>query len=162
MRRVSIIQGEIHVATEPDILIGTLLGSCIAICLYDAAARIGGMNHFLLAKPTAHACIRDTDRRRYGNHATEHVIDEMVRKGAARTRLRAHMYGGADILAGFGASGSRNAAFAGRFIAAQGFEVGRTGLGGTAARRIEFLPHLGKVRSWTVADPFSHGATAAP
>ena len=152
MRRISIIQGEYHVATEPKVLIGTLLGSCIAVCLHDAVAHVGGMNHFLLGEPSGRVRIADADQQRYGIHAMELLINAMMRKGAVRSRLRAHLYGGADIVAGLGQIGSSNAAFARRFIATEGIEVGHTGLGGTAARRVEFLPHLGKVRSWIVAD----------
>lgn len=152
MHRITIIQGEYHVAGEPDVLIGTLLGSCIAVCLHDAAAQVGGMNHFLLGEPTGQMRIPDADQQRYGIHAMELLINAMMRKGAVRSRLRAHLYGGANIVAGLGQIGSSNAAFAQRFIATEGIEVGRTDLGGTAARRVEFLPHLGKVRSWTVAE----------
>jgi chemotaxis protein CheD len=152
VQRITIIQGEYHVAGEPDVLIGTLLGSCIAVCLHDAVAKVGGMNHFLLGEPARQARIPDADQQRYGIHAMELLINEMMRKGAARSRLRAHLYGGANIVAGLGQIGSSNAAFAQRFIATEGIEVGRTDLGGTAARRVEFLPHLGKVRSWAVAE----------
>ena len=152
MRRITIIQGEYHVAGESDVLIGTLLGSCIAVCLHDVMAQVGGMNHFLLGEPAGQVRIPDADQQRYGIHAMELLINEMMRKGAVRSRLRAHLYGGANIVAGLGQIGSSNAAFAQRFIATEGIEVGRTNLGGKAARRVEFLPHLGKVRSWTVAE----------
>jgi chemotaxis protein CheD len=152
MQRVNIIQGEYHVAAEPDVLIGTLLGSCIAICLHDAVARVGGMNHFLLGEPGSHERVRDADMSRYGVHAMELLFNEMMKKGAKRSRLRAHLYGGANIVAGLGQIGSSNAAFAKSFIAVEGITLGRTELGGNEARRVEFLPHLGKVRSWTVAE----------
>lgn len=152
MQRITIIQGEFHVATEPDVLIGTLLGSCVAICLHDATARVGGMNHFLLGEPSGNERIAEADQQRYGIHAMELLFNAMMRKGAVRSRLRAHLYGGANIVAGLGQIGSSNAAFARRFIATEGIELGRSELGGTAARRVEFLPHLGKVRSWLVAD----------
>ena len=58
-RRIPIIQGEHAVVREPDAIISTLLGSCIAVCLHDAEARIGGMNHFLLGEPQADQLLRD-------------------------------------------------------------------------------------------------------
>jgi chemotaxis protein CheD len=152
MRRINIIQGEFHVASEPEVMIGTLLGSCIAICLHDAVARVGGMNHFLLGAPGSHERIREADMSRYGVHAMELLINEMMKRGAQRSRLRAHLYGGANIVAGLGQIGSSNANFAKSFVAVEGIALGRTELGGTQARRVEFLPHLGKVRSWTVAE----------
>ena len=152
MRRINIIQGEFHVAAEPEVLIGTLLGSCIAICLHDAVARVGGMNHFLLGEPGSHERIRDADLSRYGVHAMELLVNTMMQRGAMRSRLRAHLYGGANIVAGLGQIGSSNAAFAKSFIAVEGITLGHTELGGSHARRVEFLPYLGKVRSWTVAE----------
>ena len=53
MRRVSIVQGENAVVAEPDVVVSTLLGSCVAACLYDPVAKVGGMNHFLLGEPNA-------------------------------------------------------------------------------------------------------------
>lgn len=152
MQRINIIQGEFHVAAEPDVLIGTLLGSCIAICLHDAVARVGGMNHFLLGEPGSHERVRDADMSRYGVHAMELLVNRMMQKGAVRARLRAHLYGGANIVAGLSLIGSSNAAFAKSFIAVEGIALGRTELGGSQARRVEFLPYLGKVRSWSVAE----------
>lgn len=152
MPRINIIQGEYHVSAEPEVLIGTLLGSCIAICLHDAVARVGGMNHFLLGEPGRNDQVRDADLSRYGVHAMELLVNEMMKKGAQRSRLRAHLYGGANIVAGLGQIGSANAAFAKSFVAVEGIALGRAELGGSQARRVEFMPYLGKVRSWTVAD----------
>lgn len=153
MQRVSIIQGEFYVAATADVLIGTLLGSCIAVCLHDAVARVGGMNHFLLGEPATHERVRETDMSRYGIHAMELLVNEMMKMGATRARLRAHVYGGANIVAGLGSIGSSNAAFAEKFIIDEGIALGHSELGGKQARRVEFLPYLGKVRSWAVADP---------
>lgn len=153
MQRISLIQGDHHVATRPDVLIGTLLGSCIAICLHDAVAKVGGMNHFLLGEPANVERVGSADMQRYGVHAMELLVNEMMKKGASRSRLRANVYGGANIVQGLGAIGSANARFARKFIETEGIELGRFETGGTAARRVEFLPYLGKVRSWIVADP---------
>ena len=153
MQRVSIIQGELFVAATADILIGTLLGSCVAVCLHDAVARIGGMNHFLLGAPAMHEPVADDEMNRYGLHTMEMLINEMLKMGAARSRLRAHVYGGANIIPRLGPIGRNNAAFAQRFIRTEGIALGHTELGGRLARRVEFLPYLGKVRSWTVTDP---------
>jgi chemotaxis protein CheD len=83
----------------------------------------------------------------------ELLVNQMMKKGAARSRLKAHVYGGANIVAGLGQIGTSNAAFAKKFIATEGIALGRSDLGGNQARRVEFMPYLGKVRSWTVADP---------
>jgi chemotaxis protein CheD len=162
MRRVSIIQGENHVASEPDVLIGTLLGSCIAVCLHDAQARIGGMNHFLLGEPSAATRNNAQELQQYGIHAMELLINAMMQRGAARSRLRAHLYGGGNIVRGLGAIGSSNAKFALRFMATEGIEIGHTDMGGNQARRVEFMPFLGKVRSWLVAEPIPVAPSSAP
>lgn len=151
MRRVSICQGEHIVIAEPGVVISTLLGSCVAVCLQDAEARVGGMNHFLLAEPGNEAVTRPEDRRRYGIHAMELLINAMMTHGASRRRLRAHLYGGANIVAGLSDVGSENAAFARRFMADEGIAIGRCELGGTQARKIEFMPFEGRVRSTSVA-----------
>ena len=152
MRRVSIIQGENHVSAEPDVVISTLLGSCVAVCLQDPVGRIGGMNHFLLGEPGKDDRVAQGDMQRYGVHAMELLINALMRKGAMRSRLRAHLYGGANIIAGLGSIGSSNAAFARRFMETEGIAIGHCDLGGTQARRVEFLPYEGKARSRPVAE----------
>ncbi len=152
MRRISIIQGENHVSGEPDVVISTLLGSCVAVCLQDPDARIGGMNHFLLGEPGKDDNIQQGDRHRYGVHAMELLINAMMRKGAVRSRMRAHLYGGANIIAGLGSIGSSNAAFARRFMETEGISVGHCDLGGTHARRVEFVPYEGKARARAVTE----------
>jgi len=151
MRRISIIQGEHRVVAEPGIVISTLLGSCVAVCLQDPVARVGGMNHFLLSEPGNDAVTRPEEQQRYGVHAMELLINAMMAGGASRQRLRAHLYGGANIIAGLGGIGSSNAAFARRFMADEGIPVGRCELEGTQARKIEFMPYEGRVRAIPIA-----------
>ena len=152
MRRVSIIQGEHRVLAEPDVMLTTVLGSCVAVCLHDPVAHIGGMNHFLLGEPSAGHTLQPEEMQRYGVHAMELLINAMMRSGAVRDRLCGHLYGGANIIAGLGAIGSSNAAFARRFMETEGLEIRHCDLGGTSARKVEFLPVAGKVRSIKVND----------
>jgi chemotaxis protein CheD len=152
MRRVSIVQGESAVAAEPGVMISTLLGSCVAACLFDPVAKVGGMNHFLLGEPGADHHVSAAEMSRYGLHAMELLINAMMARGAMRNRLQAHLYGGANIVAGLGSIGSSNAAFARRFMETEGIAVGHTDLGGTSARKVEFLAHEGKSRCTKVAD----------
>lgn len=153
MRKITIVQGE-HVATgEPGTIVSTLLGSCIAVCLHDAAARVGGMNHFLLGQPAEGERPGALALPRYGIHAMELLINAMMQRGAARARLRAHIYGGATMMARLGDIGADNAAFARRFIETEGIAIGHIDTGGRRARRVEFLPYEGRARSSCVADP---------
>jgi chemotaxis protein CheD len=64
----------------------------------------------------------------------------------------AHLYGGANIVSGLGSIGSSNAAFARRFMETEGITVAHADLGGTSARKIEFLPHEGRSRCVKVTD----------
>lgn len=138
IRRIAIIQGENAVVSEPDTIISTLLGSCIAVCLYDAHAHIGGMNHFLLGEPGRGQSVAAADMNRYGLHAMELLINAMMQKGASRLRLTAQVFGGGNIQAAFGPIGTRNAEFALRFLKTEGIPVGQTNVGGTQARKVEF------------------------
>ncbi|MFZ5746602.1 MAG: chemotaxis protein CheD [Pseudomonadota bacterium] len=153
MHRIPIVQGEHAVVTEPHVMITTLLGSCVAACIHDPVARVGGMNHFLLGEPHADHKLTGVDLQRYGVHAMELLINGLMAKGAVRSRLRAHLYGGANIISGLGSIGSSNAAFARRFMETEGIAVGHCDLGGSLARKVEFLPHEGKSRSVHVAQP---------
>lgn len=157
MHRVSIVQGEYHVASEPGTVIATLLGSCIGVCLHDAVARVGGMNHFLLGEPDAGAAAMTGDRTRYGIHAMELLINAMMQRGAQRSRLRAHIYGGANIVAGLGDIGRSNAVFAQNFMETEGITIAHSDVGGVQARKVEFMPFEGRVRARRVAE-----ATPAP
>ena len=152
MRRVSIIQGEHRVLGEPAVMLTTVLGSCVAVCLHDQTAKIGGMNHFLLGEPTPGQTIRPEEMQRYGVHAMELLINDMMHAGAKRERLTAHLYGGANIIAGLEAIGTSNANFALRFMQTEAIPVRHQDLGGTKARKVEFLPYDGKVRAIKVND----------
>ncbi len=152
MRRISIVQGENAVVSEPHVMISTLLGSCVAVCLYDPAAKVGGMNHFLLGEPGSDHRVAASEMSRYGVHAMELLINGMMKKGAQRSRLQAHLYGGANIVAGLGSIGSSNAEFARRFMQDEGIAIGHCDLGGRAARKVEFLPHDGRSRCTHVED----------
>lgn len=147
MRRIPIVQGEHAVVTEPDVVITTLLGSCVAVCLHDQVARVGGMNHFLLGEPSAEQSLTREEMPRYGLHAMELLINAMMARGAVRQRLRARIFGGANIIAGLGEIGSANVAFANRFMQLEGIATGASDTGGASARRVEFVPWDGKIRS---------------
>ncbi len=153
MRRIAIIQGE-HavVAGEQDVKITTLLGSCISVCLHDAQGHVGGMNHFLLGEPNPGHIVAAADMNRYGIHAMELLINAMMQKGAARHRLRAQVFGGGNIQAAFGPIGTKNAEFALRFLRTEGIAVGQTDVGGTQARKVEFMPWDGTAHCTLVSN----------
>ena len=149
LRRVTVAQGETRVSDEEDVVLTTVLGSCIAACFYDPVARTGGINHYLLADGTA----SDTaSMQRYGVYAMEVLINAMLSMGAARHRLRARIFGGASMRAGFRDIGADNIAFARRFLRDERIALVGEDVGGHGARRVEFRPALGLARCRTVAD----------
>ena len=97
-KRVSLNPGEFHASTEP-VTISTLLGSCIAACLYDPVNRVIGMNHFLLSNRRYSRELPNTlsEAGRYGIYAMELLINDMMHRGAKRKNLRAKAFGGATI-----------------------------------------------------------------
>lgn len=151
MRRVPIVQGEHAVVSEANVIVSTVLGSCIAVCLQDSVSRIGGMNHFLLGEPSAGHDVSPQDMQRYGVHAMEVLINALMARGASRDRLKAHIYGGANVVAGLGSIGSQNASFARRFCQTEGIAIAHEDVGGNFARRVEFLAYEGKSRCSRVA-----------
>jgi chemotaxis protein CheD len=92
------------------------------------------------------------DMQCYGVHAMELLINEMMKKGAMRSRMTAQLYGGANVVSGLGTIGHNNAAFARRFLEVEGIAVGHSDVGGRRARKVEFLPWEGKARSTFVQD----------
>ena len=144
MKRFPIVQGEYRVVSEPGVMITTLLGSCIAVCLRDPVVRVGGMNHFLLSEPNPDSVVEEADMQRYGVHAMELLINEIMKLGGLRSRMRAQLYGGANVVAGLGGIGHDNAAFARRFLETEGIDIGHADTVGRQARKVEFLPYEGK------------------
>ncbi|HEY1405325.1 MAG TPA: chemotaxis protein CheD [Spirochaetota bacterium] len=92
-----IYSGDFYVSGE-DELIGTLLGSCVAVCLYDETARVGGMNHFMLPGKITH--MEETFERsaKYGITAINELFAEMLRRGAEKHRTVAKLFGGGAVL----------------------------------------------------------------
>jgi chemotaxis protein CheD len=130
----------------------TLLGSCVAACLYDEESGIAGLNHFLLAAPrySRSMPLSVTEAGRYGIHAMELLINDMMKLGASRKRLKAKIFGGASVL---GLSGGDrfdcvnevNQRFIQEFLATEGIPVLASDLGGALGRVIHFHTDTFKV-----------------
>lgn len=146
VQRRTVAQGDSVASGDPDVLFTTVLGSCIAVCLYDGAAKVGGMNHFLLADPAPLASEEAHLLNRYGLHSMELLINAMLKRGATRWGLKARIYGGATMREGLGDIGRRNIAFARKFLTNEKIPVLGEDVGGTSARRIEFRPAAGLSR----------------
>jgi chemotaxis protein CheD len=144
IKKLHIIQGEYQVVEDPDVVLATVLGSCVAACLRDPEARVGGMNHFLL--PGDNDSSRLGEAERYGVHLMELLVNGLLKKGARRDRLEGKLFGGARILEGLTDIGAKNATFAKHFLSNEGIRVIAEDLGGTRARRVEYFPLSGRAR----------------
>lgn len=140
--RRHITQGEYGVGIGDNGSITTILGSCIAACLYDPEGRFGGMNHFLV--PEAGGSF--THAASFGVNAMELLINDLIKQGAARHRLKAKVFGGARMIAGLSDVGARNGAFMMDFLRREAIECTGHSLGGEQARRVEFWPESGRAR----------------
>ncbi len=110
-KTMRVVQGEYVVSKFPDACLTTLLGSCIATCLWDPEIKIGGMNHYLLPGSETN----DAGQVRYGVNAMELLVNGMLKRGAHKARLVAKVFGGASMLNVKSDIGERNVAFAKQF-----------------------------------------------
>ncbi len=144
---VTVVQGDFFVTADPNVIITTVLGSCVSVCLFDATVGVGGMNHFLLARQ---GDVADNDLR-YGVNAMELLINKVLQAGAQRSRLEAKVFGGARIIDHATDIGASNAQFACDFLQRERIRCVSQSLGGTNARRIRFYPTTGAAKQLQIA-----------
>ena len=144
-RKVNIVQGEHCVDDNPHTVVTTILGSCIAACIWDGVAGIGGMNHFLLPGDGKHRQ-PGGDAMRFGVHAMELLVNGLLRRGAMKSRMRAKLFGGARMIKGLTDIGELNATFAEKFLREEGISLVGGSLRGEQGRRIQFWPVSGRAR----------------
>ncbi len=137
---IHVIQGQFEVSNRPEDVMTTVLGSCIAACLYDPVAKLGGMNHFLLPGSDPDS----TSNVKYGAHSMEQLINAMLRAGAQKTRIEAHLFGGANVVKGLSRIGDGNSEFAKGFVRQEGFALRSHDTGGGSGRRVRFHPATGR------------------
>lgn len=143
--RVTIAPCEFHVTGKPGV-ISTLLGSCIAACLYDPAQRLIGMNHFMLSNPrySRDLPLNITDAGRYGIHAMDLLINAMMARGTDRAHLRAKIFGGATIINpesnkdNFFCVGQVNCRFILQYLEQERIPIDAMDIGGDYGRVINF------------------------
>ncbi len=135
---VKVLPGEYFVDNE-DLLVMTTLGSCIAACLWDRQAQVGGMNHFMLPEGAG-------DSGRYGSYAMEMLINEMMKRGASKSRMEAKIFGGGAVIAGMNTInvGERNTNFVMDFLKLERIPVVSKDVLDVYPRKVCFLPHSGK------------------
>lgn len=134
--------------TNKDMLIVTVLGSCVSACIRDSKTGIGGMNHFML--PDGGSGDRDSpvsESMRYGTYAMEVLINQLLKNGARRENLEAKIFGGGNVLRSFTTTnvGDRNAAFVKKFLKEEGIRVTGEDLLDIYPRKVYYFPKTGKV-----------------
>lgn len=135
---VKVLPGEYFVSTD-DVLIMTVLGSCIAACVWDGKARVGGMNHFMLPEG-------EDGSGRYGSYAMELLLNEMLKMGARRETMQAKVFGGGAVMAGFTTMnvGERNTKFVLDYLATERIPVVSQDVMDIHPRKVCFFPVTGK------------------
>src|SRR5574343_115964 len=135
---VKVLPGEYYVSNE-DLVVMTVLGSCIAACIWDGKARTGGMNHFMLPEG-------EDGSGRYGSYAMELLIHEMLKLGARRETMQAKVFGGGQVMAGFTTMnvGERNTKFVLDYLATERIPVVSQDVLDIHPRKVCFFPVTGK------------------
>jgi chemotaxis protein CheD len=141
---VKVLPNEYYVTNE-NMMISTVLGSCVAACIHDPVTGVGGMNHFMLPEGDMQSPASAT--MRYGAFAMEVLINELLKAGASRDRLEAKVFGGGAVLAAMQQMniGERNGQFVLNYLKTEGIPVKAQDLGDVHARRINYFPRDGRV-----------------
>lgn len=146
---VKLLPGQYFVTTQDKMLV-TVLGSCVAACLFDPITGSGGMNHFML--PTINKAAGEFEKiqgmaAKYGVHAMEILINELVKVGAKKNRLQAKVFGGGKVVPSFIQNdvGKFNAEFVTQFLETEGIPILASDLCDVYARKVYFFPSSGHV-----------------
>ena len=143
-KRIFLLPGEIAVSRQPAVL-ATLLGSCVAICLFNRALRAGGMNHYML--PSGDAL---ESRGKYGDYASNKLIEMMLKLDPNVRNLTAQVYGGGAVVGHLSAGvgiGEKNIAVAYEMLEGHGITIIKRDVGGTNGRRIFFNTFTGDIQA---------------
>ncbi len=149
---IHVLQGEYRLSNRPEDMFTTLLGSCVAACIYDPVAGVGAMNHFLLPG----GALNDPASLRYGVNSMEQMINALLKHRADRRRLEAKIFGGGRMLPGLRNIGQENVDFARWFLQGENIRCVGESVGGTQGRKVRFWPHTGQAQQALMA---SHEAT---
>lgn len=133
--------------TDKDMLIVTVLGSCVSACIRDPQLGLGGMNHFMLPDAGSDAGSQGGVSMRYGNYAMDVLIEDLLAAGAREDRLEAKVFGGGNVVRGFGQInvGERNAQFVLEYLRQRRIPVLAEDLNDVHPRKVYFFPRTGKV-----------------
>lgn len=143
---IEIFPGEYYATKDHDVILTTLLGSCVSVCLHDPVNRISGLNHIMISTKTTFSERNLTADTRYGIHAMEMLINQMVKYGADRRYIKAKVFGGGKVLNQDDNSiAYNNINFALDYLKQENFEVLSQDTGGKHGRKIFFLSNNFKI-----------------
>ncbi len=143
---VKLLPGEYYV-TDKNILLVTVLGSCVSACIRDCYSGIGGMNHFMLPDGSGDIANPLNASARYGTYAMEILINQLLKLGARRCNLEAKVFGGGNVLDGLTVAnvGQRNADFVLKFLQTEKIRIVAQDLVDIYPRKVYFFPKNNKV-----------------
>ncbi len=142
---VILFPGHLYITSELE-YISTVLGTCIAVCLYDQARCFGGMNHFMLPRQSDGVMAPGRNRHRYGEHAMRDLLEGMQARGALREDLCAMVFGGGRVNGDRHHIGVQNRDYAIAFLQALSIPVQVEHTGGKRGRQVLFDPRCGHAR----------------
>lgn len=144
-----LLPGDYYVTFEDEVL-DTVLGSCVSACIRNPRTRIGGMNHFMLPRPSGGGADAWQDvagqATRYGAASMEQLINRILEAGGSRADLEVKIFGGGRVMAGMSDVGEHNVAFVRDFLKAEGLRVASEDVGDTCPRHVRYFPASGRVR----------------
>ena len=144
-----LLPGDFYVTCEDEVL-DTVLGSCVSACIRNPRLRIGGMNHFMLPRPSGHG--NDTwdsvssRATRYGTASMEQLINRILSAGGSRHDLEVKIFGGGKVLASLTDVGEHNVTFVREFLKHEGLRVTSEDVGDVHPRHVQYFPISGRVR----------------
>ena len=144
-----LLPGDYYVTANDEIL-DTVLGSCVSACIRNPKTSVGGMNHFMLPRPSGNG--NDTwdsvagRSTRYGSASMEQLINRILKAGGNRNDLEVKIFGGGKVLSSLTDVGNHNVAFVREFLKAEGLRVTSEDVGDTCPRHVQYFPQSGRVR----------------
>jgi chemotaxis protein CheD len=156
-RILHVVQGQVAVSADPNVTYTTILGACIAVCLFDPDKRLGGVAHFLFP----HGELHSQHELRFCNHAISDLMARVEEMGGNLNRLQASLFGGAKSHDGRRNIGKRNAESALSFLASHDLAVVKRALGGEQLRRIRFSPTTGYCIERSLSDGWLYDASGS-
>jgi chemotaxis protein CheD len=157
-----LLPGDYYVTCEDEVL-DTVLGSCVSACIRNPRLGIGGMNHFMLPRPSGSG--NDTWENlagratRYGSASMEQLINRILRAGGTRADLEVKIFGGGRVLSSLTDVGNHNVTFVRDFLKQEGLRVLSEDVGSTVPRHVQYFPMSGRVRVRHLTS--RHGADVA-